>query len=100
MTPVLLLPYGWCMVRDANTGRPWFKRRGHAITPHDLAGLPEARTVFREVKRELDKRDAAFVRLDDQDFRAIDMAKIGLELSLRARHRWSPDLSETGIFRG
>lgn len=100
MAHVINLSSGWAVTRDAATGRPWFKRRGREITPYDLSGLPEARTVFRELKREVDKRDMARVGLDDRDFYALDMAKYALQISLEQRHRWSSDLLENEVMNG
>lgn len=96
MTKVCDLPHGWSLVRDAATGRAFFERRGHRISAYEFAGQPEARTVFRGIKRRLDAMDASGYKADDRDWYAIDWAKIALQTSLQAQRRWSPELLETG----
>lgn len=96
MTKVLGLSLGWSLLRDSATGYPWFERRGHRLHPAEFSAMSEARTIFREIKARLDEWD--HTRLgDDQDFAALDKAKLGLQVALGKRGRWSNDLLETEV---
>lgn len=96
MVEILKLPHGWSLYKDC--GDPFFRHRdGRVRTPFEFSACPEARTVFRDLKRELDIADTDWTAPGEHgSFRAMDKAKIALQLSLQTRRRWSPELLETG----
>ena len=97
MTQILGLPHGWHLYRDCDS--PFFRHRdGRVRTPFEFAGQSEARTVFREVKKALDVADVEWRNPGaDGAYRAMDKAKLALQLSLMQHGRWTPDLKETGV---
>ena len=56
--------------------------------------------MFRDLKRRLDTMDVTGHKADDFNWRAMDRAKIALQLSLRTHWRWEPSLLETGVVYG
>jgi len=91
------LSYGWSLVRDAATGDAFFERKGYALNPGEFAAMSQARTIYREMKRKLDEMDWTGFKSDDFDWQGLDRACFALELSLRERERWSPELKQTGV---
>lgn len=66
--------------------------------PADFESVPEARQVFREVKRQLDIMDKTRgVPLLEFRRATLERAKLALEFSLKRACRWSEELLETGV---
>jgi hypothetical protein len=75
----------------------WFKHRdGRMRNPLEFAAVPEAREVFRHLKRKLDEMDDARARPGlDFEWNAADRGLMALRLSLQTLDRWSDDLMVT-----
>jgi hypothetical protein len=110
MTHVRDLSHGWSLYaewayRDDRTQMDLqFRHRdGRARNPFEFASSLEARSVFRELKRQLDVLDAGI--LDGTRARpgrefiwdALDRAVLALQLSLIRIGRWEAGLMDTGV---
>lgn len=99
MVKVTDLSSGWSLWGDPATGLPWLKHRnGRWRKPAELAYAPEVRELFRGIKHSLDMMDMEW-KTPGQELRwkAADLAKFGLEYTLKAVGRWSPDLLRTPL---
>ncbi len=73
-------------------------RDGRARHPFEFASMPEAREVFRELKRQLDVMDNTRYKPGlDFEWNAMDRAMFSLRLSLGLVSRWADELMDTGI---
>lgn len=99
MVKVTDLACGWSLHADPATGDPKFRSgSGPSLNQWEMAQLPEARTVFRSLKRFLDVADFEW-RLPAGYLKwvAADRAKLGLQTALEFLGRWSDDLLDTGV---
>lgn len=100
MVKVTDLACGWSLHADPATGDPKFQRhgRGPLLNQWEMARMPEARSVFRAVKRFLDIADWNW-QLPAQYLKwvAADRAKLGLQVALEMIGRWSDELLETDV---
>lgn len=77
----------------------WFRNSdGRARDPFEFASLPEAREVFREMKRTLDVMDDSRDHPGlDFEWNAMDRAVFALRLSLQRQGSWTEDLMATEL---
>ncbi len=98
MTKVCALMHGWTLHADEERN-PWLLHRdGRRRAPAEMIYQPEAREIFRAIKRQLDIMDDNWrFPGNDARFRACDKAKLALHYALHRAGRWSDELLETGI---
>lgn len=99
--------YGWTLYADSVGDQlapilpRLVHRDGRRRTPIQVAESEDpgqAREIFREIKRQLDIADREWVNPgQDPCFRALDLAKISMQLALKRVGRWDECLLDTGV---
>jgi len=107
---VMNLPLGWRLyavpgqVRDfGNTYVPIFRHpnRPGEYKPDQLAFMEGARAIFHALMRQLRIMDLTWVHPgEDPRFKAVDKARLKMEMTLREIGNWDEELLETGIEAG
>lgn len=99
MIRVADLGYGFKLLANPDTATPVFEDNlGRHFDPMRMALHPMADSVFRSVKRTLDKMDKEW-RLPGRDvrFAATDKAKIALQVGLQMAGKWRDELLQNEV---
>lgn len=102
MIRVTDLVLGWTLWADTECHEirviPVFVKGGQRLKVFEMAGHPDAHSVFRELKRRLDINDNSRISpSESMEARGLDVAKFSIELALKMLDKWNPELKETGI---
>lgn len=111
MTKVADICDGWSLWATTETRRAsgvapiLVSPRGDKYHPEELAtgAHPDCRKVFRHLKRLLDVMDVEWERPGmDVRWKAVDLAKIGMQMAMIRVGSWDESLLDTGVdvYRG
>ena len=99
MIKICALARGWTLYREGGTFDPRFVHKdGRVRNPFEVASLPEAPVLLEVLKKERDYRDIMWkLPGNDAEWRTVDAATFGLNMSLIRLNKYDPVFAKYGI---